>query len=56
MVRAPHTELPIQPPWVAVMNRRTEIARKFVAELTLQASKADPRPDISAFFADPPFT
>ena len=35
MVRAPHTGLPIQSPWVAVMNCQTEIARKLAAELAL---------------------
>ncbi len=28
LVKAPHTKLPIQSPWVAIMNRQTEIARK----------------------------
>jgi hypothetical protein len=27
--------LPIQSPWVAIMNRQTEIARKLAAELAL---------------------
>jgi phage terminase small subunit len=35
LVKAPHTGLPIQSPWVAVMNRQTEIARKLAAELAL---------------------
>ncbi len=50
LVRAPHTGLPIQPPWLAVMNRQTEIARKLAAELALppaQRSRAGlgPPPD-----------
>ena len=28
LVKAPNTGLPIQSPWVAIMNRQTEIARK----------------------------
>jgi hypothetical protein len=35
LVKAPNTGLPIQSPWVAVMNRQTEIARKLAAELAL---------------------
>ena len=35
LVKAPNTGLPLQPPWVAVMNRQTEIARKLAAELAL---------------------
>ena len=35
LVRAPNTGLPIQSPWVAIMNRETEIARKLAAELAL---------------------
>ena len=35
LVKAPNTKLPIQSPWVAVMNRQTEIARKLAAELAL---------------------
>jgi hypothetical protein len=31
LVKAPNTGLPTQPPWVAIMNRRTEIARKVAA-------------------------
>jgi hypothetical protein len=33
LVKAPNTGLPIQSPWLAVMNRQTEIARKLAAEL-----------------------
>jgi hypothetical protein len=33
LVKAPQTGLPIQSPWVAVMNRQAEIARKLAAEL-----------------------
>jgi hypothetical protein len=35
LVKAPNTGLPIQSPWVAVMNRQTEIARKLAAGLAL---------------------
>ena len=35
LVKAPNTGLPIQSPWVAIMNRQTEIARKLAAELAL---------------------
>ncbi len=35
LVKAPNTKLPIQSPWVAIMNRQTEIARKLAAELAL---------------------
>jgi hypothetical protein len=35
LVKVPHTKLPIQSPWVAIMNRQTEIARKRAAELAL---------------------
>jgi hypothetical protein len=35
LVKAPHTKLPVQSPWVAIMNRQTEIARKPAAELAL---------------------
>jgi hypothetical protein len=35
LVKAPKTKLPIQSPWVAIMNRQTEIARKLAAELAL---------------------
>jgi hypothetical protein len=35
LVKAPNTGLPIQSPWLAVMNRQTEIARKLAAELAL---------------------
>ena len=35
LVKVPHTKLPIQSPWVAIMNRQTEIARKLAAELAL---------------------
>jgi phage terminase small subunit len=35
MVKAPNTGLPIQSPYLAVMNRQTEIARKLAAELAL---------------------
>ncbi len=32
---AQNTGLPLQAPWVAVMNQQTEIARKLAAELAL---------------------
>jgi hypothetical protein len=35
LLKAPNTALPIQSPWVAIMNRQTEIARKLAAELAL---------------------
>jgi hypothetical protein len=35
LVKAPNTGLPLQPPWMAIMNRQTEIARKLAAELAL---------------------
>jgi hypothetical protein len=35
LVKAPNTALPIQSPWVAIMKRQTEIARKLAAELAL---------------------
>ncbi len=35
LVKTPRTKLPIQSPWVAVMNRQTEFARKLAAELAL---------------------
>ncbi len=35
LVKAPRAKLPIQSPWVAIMNRQTEIARKLAAELAL---------------------
>ncbi len=34
-MKAPDTKLPIQSPWLAIMNRRTEIARKLAAELEI---------------------
>ncbi len=35
LVKAPNTGLPIQSPYLAVLNRQTEIARKLAAELAL---------------------
>lgn len=35
LVKAPNTKLPIQSPWLAIVNRQTEIARKLAAELAL---------------------
>lgn len=50
MVRAPNTGVPIQSPYLAVMNRQTEIARKLAAELALppaQRNRVGPyNPDV----------
>ena len=35
LVKATNTGPPIQSPWVAIMNRQAEIARKLAAELAL---------------------
>ena len=35
LVKAPNTGLPIQSPWVAIMDRQNEIARKLAAGLAL---------------------
>jgi Phage terminase, small subunit len=35
LVKAPHTGLPIQSPYLPVLNRQTEIARKLAAELAI---------------------
>jgi hypothetical protein len=54
LVEAPHTKLPIQSPWVAIMNRQAEIARKLAAELALplaqrnRAAMAPRPPDVAA--------
>jgi len=34
-VKAPNTGLPIQSPYLAIINRQTEIARKLASELAL---------------------
>jgi hypothetical protein len=39
LVKAPHTKLPIQSPWLAIMNLQTEIARKRAAELALSPAQ-----------------
>ncbi len=39
LVKAPDTKLPIQSPWLAIMNRQTEIARKPAAELALPPAR-----------------
>ena len=47
LVKAPHTKLPIQSPWVAIMNRQAEIADKLAAKLALppaQRSRAGMAP------------
>jgi phage terminase small subunit len=35
LVKAPNTGLPIQSPYMAVLNRQTELARKLAAELAI---------------------
>jgi hypothetical protein len=35
LMKAPNTGLPIQSPYMAVLNRQTEIARKLASELAL---------------------
>ena len=40
LAKAPNTRLPIQAPWLAIMNRQTEIARKLAAELALPPRSA----------------
>ena len=55
LVRATNTGLPIQSPWVAIMNRQSEIARKLAAELALppaQRSRAGLAPPRDAVRAD----
>jgi phage terminase small subunit len=45
LVKAPNTGLPIQSPYLPVLNRQTELARKLAAELALppsQRSRAGP--------------
>ena len=46
-MKAPNTGLPLQPPWLAIMNRHAEFARKLAAELALppaQRSRAGMAP------------
>ncbi len=55
LVKAPNTGLPIQSPWMAVVNRRTEIARKLAAELAIppaQRSRAGMAPPPGAALPD----
>ncbi len=55
LVRATNTGPPIQSPWVAIMNRQNEIARKLAAELALppaQRSRAGLAPPRDAVRAD----
>ena len=55
LVKAPNTGLPLQPPWVAVMNRQTEIACRLAAELALppaQRSRAGLAPPRDAVRSD----
>jgi P27 family predicted phage terminase small subunit len=35
LVKAPNTGLPIQSPWLPIVNRQTDIARKLAADLAL---------------------
>ncbi len=47
LVKAPNTGLPIQSPYLPVLNRQTEIARKLAAELALppaQRNRVGPYP------------
>jgi phage terminase small subunit len=54
LVKASHTKLPVQSPWVAIMNQQTEIARKLAVELALppaqrsRAGLAPPRDPVRA--------
>jgi hypothetical protein len=41
LVKAPNTGLPIQSPYLAVLNRQTDIARKLAAELALPPAQRD---------------
>ena len=41
LVKAPNTGLPIQSPYLPVLNRQTEIARKLAAELALPPAQRD---------------
>jgi hypothetical protein len=53
--KAPNAGLPLQPPWVAIMHRQTEIARKLAAELALppaQRSRAGMGPPPGAALPD----
>ncbi len=47
LAKAPNTGLPLQSPWVAVMNRQVEIARKPTAELALPPAQR-PRAGVAA--------
>jgi phage terminase small subunit len=55
LVEVPHTRMPIQSPWIAIMNRQTEIARKLASELALppaQRSRAGLTASRSAILPD----
>jgi terminase small subunit-like protein len=55
LVTAPTAKLPIQSPWLAIMNRQAEIARKLAAELALppaQRSRAGMAPPRDAVRPD----
>src|SRR3954471_10705979 len=41
LVKAPNTGFPIQSPYMAVLNRQTDIARKLAAELALPPAQRD---------------
>ena len=49
LVKAPNTGTPIQSPYLAIVNRQTEIARKLASELSLspveRSRLGEPPPD-----------
>jgi phage terminase small subunit len=49
LVKAPHTGVPIQSPYMGIVNRQTEIARKLASELALPPAQ---RNRIGAFEAE----
>jgi len=53
LVKAPNTGLPIQSPYMAIINRQTEIARKVAAELALPPAQRNRLGEHSADEADP---
>ncbi len=50
LVKAPNTGLPLQSPYLPVLNRQTEIARKLAAELALPPAQ---RNRVGPYDADP---
>jgi hypothetical protein len=50
LVKAPNTGLPLQSPYLPVLNRQTEIARKLAAELALPPAQ---RNRVGPYNADP---